>query len=77
MTNTAFRIRKMTLSPHPDGPIIGMDETGQCHEWQSPEAAVLAIKRRDTRAARKGESTATVLEWRGMPEGFVPPTPQS
>lgn len=75
MTNPAIRIRKMILSNHPDGPIIGMDETGQTYEWQNPAAAIYAIKLRDTRAARKGESTATVIEWRGMGEGFTPPEP--
>ena len=73
MTKPHFRIRKVTISPHEHGCLIGMDETGQLHEWPTPEAAVAAIRRRDSKAARLGESTATLIEWQGMPEGFEPP----
>lgn len=73
---TDIRIRRVTLEHHECGCVLGMDEDGNVSEYPDAPAAVHAIKLRDTRAAGRGESTATVLVWCNPPAGFVPPVPE-
>lgn len=56
-----------------DGAVFAMDDAGDVREHRDPVALVRWVKRRDEAAARRGVSTASVVEWRGMPEGFTPP----
>jgi hypothetical protein len=72
MNAPAIRARKTILFNN-DGWVMSMDEDGQTGEYPSAAAAVAGVKRRDAQAAKRGESTATVLEWRDFPEGFEPP----
>lgn len=71
---SCLAVRKVTIEPHPDGCLVGMDEDGQMYEWGTPAEAVAAIRARDALALkRKGTSTATVVEWRDMPADFTLP----
>lgn len=67
-----FQYRKTIVSPHVDG-LMAMDEDGQISVHPTPDALIKALQKRDKATARKGASTATLIEWRDMPEGFQPP----
>jgi hypothetical protein len=72
-------ITQRTLIAHPEtgtsaAPVIWtMDEGAQVREFLTPEEVVRWVKRRDRAATRRGVSTMTTIEWRGMPDGFTPP----
>lgn len=71
----AFNYRKTVASPVDDSgdAVIAMDENGDVAEYSSPQALVRSIRKRDAAAARRGDSTATLIEWVGMPVGFTAP----
>lgn len=69
-----IKVRKTIVCPDDDSDgFMTMDEQGNIAVHRTPEAVVQAVKTRDAAAARRGTSTATLIEWRDMPDGFVPP----
>jgi hypothetical protein len=70
--------RKVIVEPAggDDGLLILDYQTGRIVWKDTPERAYAFIKAVDEAAAKRGESTITVIDWRGMPEGFTPPGEQ-
>lgn len=67
------QVRTLVAEPHPDG-IMTMTEGGDIAVYLTPELVVRHVRRRDAEALRlTGTSVATVIEWRGMPEGWEVP----
>lgn len=73
MTAPHINVRKVIAENLRDDYWLVMDEAGDVTEYSSAEAVVTAIKAVDAKALRKGVSTATVIEWRDVPAGFIPP----
>jgi hypothetical protein len=68
-------VRKLIVERMRDdsGLLAVMHPDGKVEFHTTPTRLVRAVKRQDKRAAARGESTATVIEWRYMPRGFRPP----
>lgn len=65
--------RKSIVEACEDG-YMAMDEEGFITVHRTAVEVVRALKRRDKANAQKGLSTATLIEWINVPEGFVPPS---
>lgn len=72
-----FKIRKTIAEHIGDGHFLTMDEDGQTAEYPTAERVVKALRCRDAAAAKRGDSTATLIEWVHVPEGFEPPQVES
>lgn len=72
-TAPPVRVRRVIAEPAEGGGFWAMDENGACRWFEQPEALLHWIRGRDRAAAARGRSTITQIEWRDMPEGFVPP----
>ena len=65
-------VRKVVVSLD-DGEWWAMDQDGDIRTFLTPERAVAWVKGVDKKAAKEGQSTATVIDWRNVPNGFTPP----
>lgn len=76
MLKVEIRSRKVIVELEREGKAeswLTMDETGQIRNFPTPQGVVRWIKTRDRAAAARGVSTATMVEWRNVPDGFTPP----
>lgn len=55
------------------GLLLVADQRGMVRCFDTPQQVMKWIKDRDQKAASRGQSTATVVEWCDMPEDFAPP----
>lgn len=72
-TTPAFSTRKIIAEPMGNGWWITMDEDGRTCEFPSAWNLYAELQQTDRFFARQGISTATVIEWRNVPEGFEVP----
>ncbi len=54
-----------------DGVYLTLFDNGDVRAFATPEAALKAVQRASNRGNK--DITVTAIEWRGVPEGFVPP----
>lgn len=52
---------------------LAMDDAGRVRRYPSAPALRRAVERRDRREAGRRGIVVTMIEWRDVPEGFVPP----
>jgi len=52
---------------------LTMDDKGVIRNFPTPQEVIRWVKARDRAAASRGVNIATIVEWRDVPEGFVPP----
>lgn len=71
MTDPKPAVRKVIIE-FIDAAVMTLDmRDGQMAEYQTPEAAIRAIKKEDRKHGTGFD--VTVVEWRNAPAGFTPP----
>jgi SHS2 domain-containing protein len=67
----ATRVQRVVVEPNGNEELLVMFASGDILAFDSPEAVLAEV----TKRSRRGNKTVTFtrVEWRNMPEGFVPP----